>query len=232
MKKIWTLLTALVLVAAMGSVAFAAPNNFAKSPEAQDNLKVYDYESLDDCEGEIILTPYRNRETLDERNREQLEEARREAEEASSVAELAPEVKEIAKELGLSTERLAVADLFDLHVNDCIEHLSTVTGVEADHGRFIIRLNNGLASRYVCLLSYAEGEWMVVDNAHIEKNNLLKFQTDRFGAFAMIVKTDEGRDTPPTGSDWTDHWAVWASASVLFAGMAAVALIYKRKENA
>lgn len=225
MKKFVLICMALVLVASMSVSAFAANGGFVSSPSGKPAPELIKGENeSEDCEAQIIITSYSDRNQLDEETRQQLEVAYTEIVGTDYLAALNEMIAQIAAEKGVDPATLAVSDLFDISATDCSTH--------AEHGHFDITLKADTLANFVCLLHFYNGEWHVVENAEVTNNGEhLEFDEDEFSPFAIVV------GTPSVGGDADDDSNLGliiglccAGAAVIGAGIIA-AIMFSRKKR-
>ena len=124
-----------------------------------------------------------NRDQLSDDKRQALEAAYAEIVGTEDLSTLNKKVKKMANKLGVDVSELAVSDLFDISMTECTDH--------AKHGKFDIVLNAETLENFVCLLHYYNGEWTVVKNAELSKEDYLEFSQAEFSPFAIVTYTGE-----------------------------------------
>ena len=197
-KSFFTItLTVLLIFALMPTAALAA--EFIESPSTAEGPILVSYTSSNpDWDGELILTPYRDRNTLPEEELAGIEAAYGHIVDADQTVDLHDDIEAMADELGVDPMGLAVSSLFNLH--------ATKDG----YGTVTVVLESDKFENYVTLLHFNGTDWDVVDPASVDGNRLT-FSTDNFSPFAVVVHTDEGApDSPQTGEAFP--WALLAGA--------------------
>lgn len=224
MKKVLKVCLMLALVISMSANVFAAAGGFVSSPSGNIAPTVVKFEPENaDCTAELIVTPYIDRNTLSDDLLTLIEKAYSEISATDDLTKLTSELASKASALGISADKLAVSDLFDVHVEGCRKH--------DDHVNFNITLKADTLKGFVALLHMSkDGTWEVVDNAKVTDDEYLEFTAESLTPFAVVVETGDtasdvtttapGEDTPvpPTGDD--------SHAGIYFAilGASAVAL--------
>ncbi len=216
MKKAFALVLTFIMIAAMGVTAFAAPNGFIVSPSANKNPTLVDWDPISpDCNAGLTVTPFGDRDKLDDESREQLEAARDSIVNASDLTELNEDLKKKSQNAGIDADDLAVSDLFDVDYTDCDIH--------DEHKGFKVWLDSDQLDKFVGLMHFDGENWTLIDDAEIDEDGYLVFSSDKTGPFAIVLNTAEngsGSDTPPqTGDDF--HWWIY----VALMAVSAVALV-------
>lgn len=214
-KGIFTLTISLVLALLMLPVtAFA--DVFTESPEQFEATTVTNatFTGANATGGELILTPYNQKDTLPEDLHQEMDAAAESIRNATSVTELAQGVEALAREAGVADmSTLAVSDLFDLRATT--DDWETVT----------VTLQRKESEKFVGLLHYTGNGWEIVDNAK-ENNGVLTFTAKDFSPFAVVVNTSKVV-SPQTGDIFP---TVILSAAVLF-GAAGICFLLKSRRN-
>lgn len=225
MKKVFAVILTLVMTLAMGVTAFAAPNNFISSPGGNMSPELIKWEPLsEECTGKITVTPFADRDDIDEASRELIENARDLIVEASDLTKLCNGLKDAASTNGIDADDLAVSDLFDVDYTDC--------NIHDDHKGFKLWLDSDALNKFVGLMHFDGEEWSFITNTSIDENGYLVFSTDKSGPFAIVLNTDDSgssSDNPPqTGDDF--RW--WIYAALMAVSAIALAVIgYKLKKS-
>lgn len=217
MKKVFVFCLAMVMVVTMGVTVFAAPGNFVSSPSGNQAPVLVSFENeSDDCTGDIVITAYADRDTLNDATRELLEDAYNQIVDNAAFKEIADE---LAKETNIPVERMACSDLFDVSYVGCAEH--------ADHGYFTITFKAETLKNFVGLLHLNNGNWEIIENPVVGNNGTtLTFKVDDFSPFAIIVDTG-ATDVPETGDrSMLPLWITLAVASALM--LVLVSVKYKK----
>ncbi len=219
MKKVLVICMAVIMAAGMTLTAFADNGGFVESPSLNPAPRIRSVvRGSDDCQAEIIITPYSQRDTLDAEDKKALEDAYTDIKTTNDVSTLNVDLDKLASSLNVGDKNLAVSDLFDMDYINCNheEHLK--------HGYFTIELEADTLRNFVGLLHCNDGEWELVSDAKAE-GNLLTFKIDDFSPFAIVVDTN-----PETGDNYMIYvWGIIASVSAF-----AVVVCFKKsgKEQA
>jgi len=214
MKKLLALCLALVIVVSVSVTAFAA-GGFIESPSNNPAPEIIEVTNEDeDCEGEIVITPYPDRDKLPDDERAKLEDAYDSIASTDDVKDLNEDLKELADD-----KNLGVSDLFNMGMTGCEDH--------DGHGAFKIKLKADTLKNFVGLLRFDGKNWILVEGASVS-GEYLSFNTKEFGPFAVVV--DTGADsTPKTGEDSSIYFWI-----MVFAGsaLAVVVLLLVKKRKA
>lgn len=211
MKKMAISLLALVLAVCMPLTAFAA-GAFLSSP-SNTTTELVDYEFSDGCGATLIVTPYAERDTLDEDSRKTLEEAYGQIAGDKNLGNLSDELKDLAEKLGLDVTNLAVSDLFNIGYEGCDGH--------ADHS-YTVKLKPEILKNFVTVMQYVDGKWIVIENAKAE-GGYLTMSSKYYGPVAIVVE----KGNTATGDSFP--WIYLVMMVVSAAGLVAVSVMYKKK---
>lgn len=212
MKKVLTICLIMVMVLSMSVTVFAAPNGFVSSPSGSPAPTIVDFKpSDDDCTAALVITPYGDRHDLSDTIRIMFEKAHEEIVNSNNLTELNTELAKIAANKNIDGTKLAVSDLFDIHVTGCDYH--------DEHVDFDITLDADTLSHFIGLLHMNKnGEWELVDNAEVINNGEhLKFSVDSFSPFAVVVDTtvDNGKAPQTSDNTMTYMYVILMAASAL-----------------
>ena len=123
MKKILSVCVMIMMVLSLSITAFAAPGAFVSSPSGNNGPTLVESESGDEnCTAEAVVTPYGGREKLDEDDRAEMEDAYDKIVDSEDVSDLNEDIEKLAKDNNISTDKLAVSDLFNVDLRGCEEH--------------------------------------------------------------------------------------------------------------
>lgn len=190
-KLIITLSMALILITGVITPVFS--DTFVPSIGVRDDvilvsdpIIVYD----DECEEELIVTPYIRKVDIEsELSEQQLEESYAKILSVEDVGELCEDIIPIAHSLGVETQDLVVRDLFDITAYE--HHVSDHHVIEQHDKYYNVTLKVDSLENYVALMVYYDNEWHIVENVEVIRDeNLLKFLTNELSPFALIVATD------------------------------------------
>lgn len=212
MKKTFALFVTIILMLSASVSAFAVNGSFVGSPTNNSAPTLVSFSStVSGFNGNLVLTPYKNRNNLSTEKKQQLETAYQQIAEAADLTVLADEIKTVAADAKVEVKDLAVSDLFFADVE------GTVVANEA--GKYTITMKCDNLDKFVSLLCLSDGKWTVIKDAKVDSNGNLVFTTDVLGAFATVVSIDgSGAVKPQTGEQFP--WAY-----VVVAGVSAVALV-------
>lgn len=219
MKKTMVILLALVLALSLPITAMAA-GGFVSSPSVNDGPKLEDYSfDSEDCDGEIVVTPYSDRDQLPDSERQDLEDARDEIEDSKDLTDLCDGLDDAAKDKGVNKKKLSVSDLFHVGLEGCDDH--------EDHGSFRVKLTTEQTKNFVALMKRVNGKWQLVPNAKVSGDHLL-FTSGDFGPYAIVVNTGAGNvQAPQTGDAFP--WLYVVLMVVSAAGLVALFVGFKKK---
>ena len=220
MKKVLAVFFAVVMVVSAGVIAFAQ-GGFVSSPSLNPAPViisiVYDEDS---CEPRIVVTPYSERDTLDEGREADMEAAYAEIAANKDLTKLCKELEAVAKEKGIPVENLAVSDLFDVtayHTRDDHEYCGTIR----------VTLASETIKHFVALLHRnKQGTWELVSDVivHADKN-AIEFSARDFSPFAIVVDT-AAEDIPNMGE------AILIPAIAMFVSAVSLAVVlFNIKKN-
>lgn len=223
MKKIFAVILMVVVVCAMTLSVSAAPGGFIESPSLNKAPIIVEYYNSDgDCVGILYVTSYGDRNVLELVERENLEAAYESIRNTTTVSSLNSQLSDIAANLNISADNLAVSDLFNLSMDDCIEH--------DEHGHFSIKLQADTLNHFVGLMYYEDGQWHVIEDAKVD-GEYLTFTTDVPRALAIVVDVDDSViDVPVTGE--IIPWILISVMVVSAAGIVVVLVGYKKRSRA
>lgn len=223
MKKIIALLLTLALMFTMSINCFAT---FVQSPSNNGAPVIIDDETMnesEDCDADIIITPYAERDTLSAEAKAKIEEAYAEISDSLHSAELCDELAAYCKKNNIDAENLQISDLFDISYEGCTDH--------HEHGSFIITFKADTLANFVALLHLTDNGWDMIENAKVVRDGTaLKFKVDDFSPFAIVVDTSEDASSPSTGDNSNiTMWIVILAACVVALGTT-LFFIFKRKK--
>ena len=185
MKKILTVLMLSLLALSLTFSTFAEEAGaFIQSPSANLAPELVEGGSEDhDCDEDLIITAYANRDELPEDLRKELEEVYAKIRGAKNLTALCGDLKDFANKKGIPTSNLAVSDLFDIR------------DVHGDvKGTFDIVLKSDTLQNFVGVLHYTDGKYELIKDAKVEEKDgelHLSFTTDGLSPFAIVVNTGE-----------------------------------------
>ncbi len=227
MKKLSMVLLALLLTVALSICAVAAPESFVNSPGATQAPEIVEYENeTEDCDAELVITPYSRHETLEDTLDEMIVDAYQEIITVDTLALLNEQLAAIARNRNIPEEALAVSDLFDIHYEGCEEHENEA------HGSFKIKLHPDVLRNFVGLLHFHENDWHLVESATVENDEFLVFTIDEFSPFAIVVNNsgDDSADSPLTGFI-EDNLTVISLVAVMVVTFTAGIILWKKSKK-
>ena len=224
MKKLLAVVLAVVLVMALSLTALAAPQGFVSSPSGTAAPEILEFSNSDeDCISKLTITPYGERNKLDEAGRKLMEDAYNKIINSSNLGELNKNLENLAKQLGITVNDLAVSDLFDISSKDCVSH--------DEHGEFTIKLKDEDLKNFAGLMRYDGTHWHLVEGAKISADGThLTFTSKEIGTFAIVTKTGSSTVSPPTGDNMS--WVYYVVIAVVVAAMGVAFVAYKTKKRA
>ena len=229
MKKIITLILAITMAFVSVVPAFAVEDGFVSSPSSDDVVLIEGENEDPDCWAELILTMYKNRDTLKEQAREEIEKAYEIISNCEDLTTLCEAFAKFVKMLGLTGKDLAVSDLFDLSYYNCGHH--------DEHGYFHIKVGAKALENFVGLLHYHNGQWEFVDNAKVlPDGKTLAFKIKDFSPFAIVVNTSgkvPNTDIPNTDVQVENTqmpMQLLVGAAAVLATATVIAVVFKKKE--
>ena len=185
MKKALVICLTLALVLSMSLNALAVPGGFVSSPSGARPPVIVDSKPADDdCTASLIITIFGDRFELPEELRKPLEDAYNDLINSDDLSDLCDELEELAKQLGVDTEKLAISDLFDLGSTGCNDH--------DNHNQHKVVLDSDSLDHFVGLIYRDDnGEWWKVDDAKVVDGEL-HFTAPGHYTYAIVVDTTEG----------------------------------------
>lgn len=183
MKKIFVMCLTVIMLASLSITAFATGNNFVSSPSGNPAPVLVSFEAgTDACKAKLKITPYSERDTLDDEEKESIEKAFRQIAGQEDDKELAKLLKSIAKKNRLSKKDLAVSDLFNIGYENCDEHET------AGHKGFTVTLEAETLKNILGLLYFDGSQWKEIEILeHNADAGTITFYTEDFGTFAFVV---------------------------------------------
>lgn len=225
MKKVLAICLMMVMVLSMSVNVFAASGGFVSSPSGNPAPTVVSFKpSDDDCTAQLVVTPYGDKHDLSDALRAMFEKAYNEIVNSGDLTKLNADFAKLVADRNLTADKLAVSDLFDIHVSGCDYH--------DEHVDFDITLDADTLSRFVGLLHMnKDGVWELVTDAEVINNGEhLKFSADSFSPFAIVVDTSSGSpDAPQTGDNSMIH--IYAIIMVVSALAIVVITVKSRKQK-
>lgn len=191
MKKILAVCLALIMVASAAVLAFAQ-GGFVSSPSGNPAPVIVEIVYDDgSCNPRVVVTPYSEREDLDEKREQDINDAYNEIAANEDLTGLCEALKSVAAEKGIPVEELAVSDLFDVTAYHNGDH---------DYcGTIRITLSSETIKNFVALLHRNSGNWEIVPDVIVNTaSNTIEFSAVDFSPFAVVVDTS-AENLPNTG---------------------------------
>lgn len=208
MKKMMVCVMAVILVLTMSISVFAA-GNFVSSPSFTDYPVLVDAAFTGDCAGELIVTPYSQRDTLDEDAKNLIEKCYKDIKDCDDLTKMFHMV-----EVPEGKSGFVIGDLFNIHFEGCKTHY--------EHNPFTATITPSSLKNFVEVVALVDGKWVVVDSKIVGDN--LVITSSYYGPYAIVLSTDE---SPVTGDAFPWIYVVMMGISVV--GLTAVLVALKKK---
>lgn len=227
MKKFLALVMAMILAFSVSVIAFAN-GGFIASPSGNDAPEIVEIEYDDDsCEPEIVVTPYSERDDLDEKRKSDMEKAYDEIAANKDLTKLCPALRAAAIAKGADPKNLGISDLFDV----------TAYHKRNDHkycGSITLTLSAETLKNFVALIhrNPDTGKWEYIADAYVdETESTITFKCRDFSPFAIVV--DKQPDSiPETGGELPLQIIIPAAVVVVSAiSLGAVLIVLKKKKQ-
>lgn len=195
MKKALAICLALVMAVSAAMMVFAAPGGFVSSPSGNEAPVIITVSYEDgSCNPKVVVTPYSERDTLEEEKEDDMNEAYDEIAANKNLSGLCSELSSVAAAKNIPVSRLAVSDLFDISAYH-----------NGDHdfcGSITVKVGTETLRNFVALLHRdADGTWEVVPGVIVNvEEGTVTFSADDFSPYAIVVDTGSNA-IPDTGAD-------------------------------
>ncbi len=195
MKKALAICLALVMAVSAAMMVFAAPGGFVSSPSGNEAPVIITVSYEDgSCNPKVVVTPYSERDTLEEEKEDDMNEAYDEIAANKNLSGLCSELSSVAAAKNIPVSRLAVSDLFDISAYH-----------NGDHdfcGSITVKVGTEALRNFVALLHRdADGTWEVVPGVIVNvEEGTITFSADDFSPYAIVVDTGSNA-IPDTGAD-------------------------------
>lgn len=191
MKKFLAVCLALIM-AVSGTVFAFAQGGFVSSPSGNPAPVIINVNFEEgSCKPEIVVTPYSERDNLDQKRESDMNAAYDEIAANNDLTKLCAALASVAAAKGIPVENLAVSDLFDVTAHH--------NGNHDFCGKIVITLSAETIKNFVALLHRNNGKWELVTDVVInEAENTIEFSTRDFSPFAIVVDTS-AENLPNTG---------------------------------
>ncbi len=220
MKK--TLVCLLAVFAILtATLSASAAGIFLESVSVQEGPTIIEGVNEDeDCDAELIVTPYSKRHLLEEQIRSKLELAYSQISSTNNLASICAAMADVAGYYGIDTSDVVVSDLFDISSSGCDNH--------EEHGYFRITLACENLDKFVGLMHLSENGWEVVEDAKVENDGkYLVFKVKDLSPFAIAVQKEEQPSKPGDASN------TWTFAIIMVVSAAAIVVLgYNLKKKA
>ena len=207
MKKIAVVALSLVMVVCLTLIAIAGPGAFLNSPSHNAAPEIVSFTpASEDCYAYLKITPYAERNTLDDATRAKLEEAYDQIVNNKEDNAFTRILAELAEQKGYTVPELSVSDLFDISYYSCEHH--------ADHKGFTITLKAETIKNFVGLIHMMGDEWEIIEVSEVnEAENTITFYVENLSPFAIVVDNGSGDKAPQTGDNTMVYLGVMAVAA-------------------
>ena len=224
MKKVLAIALMMFMLLGITVPAFAAPGAFLKSPSENPAPEIIEFEPIggEECDAELVITPYSDRKTLPESLRALIESVYKVIVNSEDLTTLNNDLADKAAEKEIDGKFLKVSDLFDLSLIGCTEH---------NHTGYKVVVKASTLKNFVGLLHVNEsGEFELIDNAKVvDRGESLEFVVTGFSPYAIVVDTTDDPNPPATGDINMIHvYAIVMSVSAL--GVIAIAVFAKKRK--
>lgn len=218
MKKLVSVVLAIVLAMTMCVSVLAAPNGFVESPSNQKGPEIVDGDN-------IVVTPFGDRDELPDDVRDALEKAYNDILNADNLGDLSEALEDLANELNVPVKNLVVSELFDL---------SYESGEQGSDGKLTVTLKDDSFKDFFGLIKYENGKWTLVEDAKLNGDKLT-FTAGKLPApFAIVVNPDGGDigadDEVPATGDTTNVLGAVAICAASVVALAGVYFVFKKRE--
>lgn len=219
MKKLFAIVLATMMICSLSMSVCAAPGSFIESPSFNKNPELIDFDCSDSTwQGQIFITSYGDRNTLEPAEREKFEAAYESIRNSTGIATLVPDIVDVSAALNVSTDNLGVSDLFYIGIT------------ESTDGSFNLKVDTDTLNNFVGLIYYEDGKWYLAEDAEIVGGHLT-FTATLPKAYAVVVDVDNSViDAPITGD--IISWVLMAAVVASAAGIVIVLVSYKKRSRA
>ena len=218
MKKLLVICLALIMVLSASAAVFAAPG-FVPSPSKEKAPQAITFTPKDeDCTAKLVITPHEEKKDLPEALEKLMDTAYTTVKGSGDLTKLNEDLKKIAADAGISSDKLAISDLFDIHVTGCDFH--------EGHTDFDITLSADLLEHFVGLLHMnKDGKWELVKDAKVTGNgDHLAFSVESFSPFAIVVDTTDLGGEAQTG----DNSNIYLYLAIMTLSAIALVVIWRK----
>ena len=216
MKKVLTICLVLVMALCLCASVVASANSFLVSPSGRPAPEIIEFKPHDpECTAQLVITPYADRADLPETLQQMMAKAFQMIVECDDLTKLNEDLKALAAELNIPGDKLAVSELFDIHMEGCDYH--------EEHKHFDITLSAESLEHFVGLLHMRQdGEFELVADAEVTHDgDHLEFTVESFSPFAIVVDTTKNS---PTG----DNGMIFVCLALMLVSGVAVVLLNRK----
>ncbi len=220
MKKIITVIMALVLGLSMSLSVFAAPGSFLVSPGTKFSPVLVEG-VINDCEGVLVITPYAERHNLPDNERKQLEDAYGQFRDNENLSNLVSGLNKNSNDNERNVTRYAISELFYTGYQNCDDH--------DGHNNFRAVLKLESTKNFAALLTLVNGVWTVVEDVEVDGDHLI-VNGNYYGPYAIAMNTGSGDidNTVNTGDSFPWIYVVLMSVSAI--GLVVLAVVHKKNK--
>ena len=181
MKRILIALFVVATALILTLQTFAASGVFVSSPSGKAAPELIEGVNEDsECVAEVEICAYSDRDALSEADKSKLEAAYKSIVNADDLADLNEKLGELANTLQISSDKLAVSDLFNVGYSDCASH--------NDHGKFSVKIKPVVIDNFACLMYYDGSAWVVVENVVVDEDEAtITFDMSDPAPYAIVV---------------------------------------------
>lgn len=219
MKKIFTLSLVIMMTLIMAVSSFAA-GAFIASPTgvAAPKLVAATNNNID-CVAELIIESYSDRKNFDDAAYAEMNAAYKTIKETDDLGKLNKELAALAEKYKVTSDKLAVSDLFEIHHKGCEDH--------ANCGSFTITIKPNTVENFIAIMHFENGEWKLLEST-VGEDGTVTFVADDFSPFAIVAHDGTGKAPMSAGAvAGITVGSVAAVAAV--GGVVAYVLIKKKK---
>lgn len=222
MKKLAVLCLSIVILLSLSLTVFAAPGVFVSSPSGNPAPELVDaVNKTEGCTAQLKITPYSERDTLDEATRKKLEEAYAQIVDSLGNNDFSKILEKLAKENDMLVSGLSVSDLFDVSDYNCDDH--------EGHKGFTVTIKSETIDGAIGLLHMNGDTWEIVSISDIdEESNTMTFYVEDLSPFAIVV--DNGNGSLPSQTGDTSMIYIWATIAAV-SGLLLVLICSKAKKQ-
>ena len=181
MKRILIALFVVATALILTLQTFAASGVFVSSPSGKAAPELIEGVNEDsECVAVVEICAYSDRDALSDADKSKLEAAYKSIVNTDDLADLNEKLGELANTLQISSDKLAVSDLFNVGYSDCASH--------NDHGKFSVKIKPVVIDNFACLMYYDGSAWVVVENVVVDEDEAtITFDMSDPAPYAIVV---------------------------------------------